>query len=123
MAKTATLNLYRIETKGFDCCKDVIEPVLLVFVAAADEAEARRVAFIHAMVVAEEKLAIPECDMDEDNMDGDNAWWLEHAEESGPAYEREAFKFLDPEQSQITLIGTSVEKDAWVIHEDRMIYE
>ncbi len=115
------LNLYRIEMDGFDHCKDIIEPVLSVLVAAADEDEARRVAYIHAMAVAEENMHIsPLLDTDDD---GDDFWLLEYVEKSGPAYEREANKFLDNDHSKITLLGTSVEKESCIIDEHRMIYE
>ncbi len=115
------LNLYRIETDGFDHCKDIIEPVLSVLVAAADEDEARRVAYIYAMTVAEENMHIsPLPDTDED---GDDFWLLEYVEKSGPAYEREALKFLDKDHSKITLLGTSVEEDACVVDDHLMIYE
>ncbi|MBU2723417.1 hypothetical protein [Acidithiobacillus ferridurans] len=109
--------LYKIEiTTGFDFCKDLLDGVVLsVIVADENEESARRMAFIHAMAVAEDVLAIPADDEDD--------FWLEWAESHGPGYEREALKFLTAEESTVKLLGTSFETEPVIIDDHRMVYE
>ncbi len=112
------LNLYRIDIEDFNGLSEIlIDAVLSVFVAAKDEEEARRIAFIYAMNVAEDRLKISEDDGQIDD------FLLEDTERSAAGYEREMCKFLDPRHSTASLLGTSVEKDSGVIYARKMVYE
>jgi len=111
--------LYRIQTSGFDCCGDIIEPITSVLVIAQNETEARRLAFLYAFVEAEKMMEIREWGEEHYDLIED---LIKIAEEKETAYAREADKFLDADQSRITRIGTMIDVQPDIIDATQFCY-